>query len=135
PTPRGPCRPLRGPTPTPERLPSAAARPRTRRDHQKYLTLIRAITLLHQYQRPIRTVQHQGRTVEYIEVTLEDIALANELAAEVLGRSLDDLPPQTRHLLDLLDGLVSRACEQEGLDRGNYRFSRRQVREVTGWDD
>src|SRR3546814_5764227 len=30
---------------------------RTRRDHMKYLTLIQAIALLHQHQRPIRTVE------------------------------------------------------------------------------
>jgi hypothetical protein len=128
-------RPLLVANPYAERLTFADDRTRTRRDHQKYLTLIRAITLLHQYQRPIRTVQHQGQTVEYIEVTLEDIALANELATEALGRSLDDVPPQTRRLLDLLDGMVSRACERDGLDRGDYRFGRRQVREFTGWGD
>ena len=31
------------------------AETRTRRDHMKYLTLIRAIALLHQYQRPVQT--------------------------------------------------------------------------------
>ena len=66
---------------------------RTRRDHTKYLTLIRTIALLHQHQRPRQTVQHNGRTIEYIEVALDDIAVANRLTAEVLGRSLDELPP------------------------------------------
>ncbi len=37
-----------------------------------------------------------GETIEYIEVTLDDITHANRLAEEVLGRSLDELPPQTR---------------------------------------
>ena len=41
---------------------------RTRRDHMKYLTLIRSIALLHQHQRPVKTVEHRGRTCEYIEV-------------------------------------------------------------------
>ena len=72
---------------------------RTRRDHLKYLTLIRSIAMLHQYQRPVKTTLHHGKTVEYIEVTLEDIEMANRLAHEVLGRSLDELPPQTRRLL------------------------------------
>jgi len=31
--------------------------------------------------------------VEYIEVTREDIALANKLAHEILGRTLDEMPP------------------------------------------
>ena len=68
---------------------------RTRRDHMKYLTLIRSIALLHQHQRPRKRVEHRGRMVEYIEVTVNDIAVANRLAHEVLGRSLDELPPQT----------------------------------------
>ena len=58
---------------------------RTRRDHMKYLTLIQAIALLHQHQRRIRTVEHQGRPVRYIEVEACDIALANHLAHEMLG--------------------------------------------------
>src|SRR5271155_1058733 len=39
---------------------------RTRRDHTKYLTMIRSIALLHQWQRPRKTVDHRGRAVEYI---------------------------------------------------------------------
>src|SRR3546814_7349642 len=69
---------------------------RTRRDHMKYLTLLQAIALLHQHQRPIRTVEHPGRTLRYNEVTERDIALANGQAHDVLGRTLDELASQTR---------------------------------------
>lgn len=106
---------------------------RTRRDHTKYLGLIRAIALLHQYQRPVREVEHRGEKIRYIEATREDIALANRLAHEVLGRSLDELPPQTRRLLELTDELVASETKRLGIDRCDYRFSRRQVREHTGW--
>jgi DNA primase len=106
---------------------------RTRRDHVKYLTLIRSIALLHQYQRPAKTTVHNGKTVEYIEVTLEDIETANRLAHEVLGRSLDELPPQTRRLLLMVDEMVSKECERLQMDRSDYRFSRRDVRQYTGW--
>jgi DNA primase catalytic core len=108
---------------------------RTRRDHMKYLTLIRAIALLHQYQREVKTAHHEGRSVRYIEVTRDDIAVANRLAHEVLGRSLDELPPQTRRLLGLLDRLVAERAEAQGLDRADVRFTRREVRETTGWGD
>ncbi len=110
-------------------------RTRTRRDHTKYLKLIESIALLHQYQRPVRASTRHGRTKEYIEVQLSDIALANRLAAEVLGRSLDELPPQTRRLLMLLDGMVTGACEKNGPDRTDVRFSRRDVRVATSWSD
>src|SRR5581483_5060244 len=106
---------------------------RCRRDHAKYLTLIRAVALLHQHQRPVRTIEHQGKPVEYIEVTLDDVAVANQLAHEVLGRSLDELPPQTRNLLNLIDAMVTAESQRLGLDRSDYRFSRRDVREHTGW--
>ena len=108
---------------------------RTRRDHIKYLTLIRSIALLHQYQRPIRTTTHQGKTISYIEVTLSDIETANRLAHEVLGRSLDELPPQTRRLLLLLDQMVRGECEHLKMERCDFRFSRRDVRTHTGWGD
>jgi hypothetical protein len=107
-------------------------RTRTRRDHVKYLSLIRTIALLHQHQRPVKTVSHHGQPVEYVEVTLEDLALANRLAHEVLGRSLDELPPQTRRVLMMLDEMVTEACAREGIARSDHRFTRRAVRERTG---
>jgi len=108
---------------------------RLRRDHMKYLGLIEAIALLHQYQRPVKEVEHRGQRLRYIEVTKEDIATANRLAHEVLGRSLDELPPQTRNLLELLDGLVRSECERLRMARQDFRFSRRELRERTGWGD
>jgi DNA primase len=126
-------RPLLVANPFAESLTFLDDKTRTRRDHQKYLTLIRAIALLHQHQRTIQTIEHHGKKVEYIDVTPEDIAVANQLAHEVLGRSLDELPPQTRRLLDLIDAMVSQACQQQGLERSDYRFSRKDVRSCTGW--
>jgi len=108
-------------------------RTRTRRDHVKYLTLIRAIALLHQHQRPVRAVEHRGEAVPYLEVTLDDIAVANRLAHQVLGRSLDELPPQTRRLLLSLDRMVGGACAAQQIERKDFHFSRRAVRETTGW--
>jgi DNA primase len=108
---------------------------RTRRDHMKYLALIRAIALLHQYQRPRQRVNYRGQELEYIEVTKDDIATANRLAHEVLGRSLDELPPQTRRLLLLLDEMASAECERQKIERTDFRFSRRDVRQHTKWGD
>jgi DNA primase catalytic core len=110
-------------------------RTRTRRDHEKYLTLIDVITLLHQHQRVLRTAEQEGQRIEYVEVTLEDIALANQLAHEVLGRSIDELPPQTRRLLGLVVQMVTQACKAGEIGRTQYRFSRREVREYTRWGD
>jgi len=108
---------------------------RTRRDHMKYLGLIRSIALLHQHQRPRKTVTHRDQALEYIEVTLDDIATANRLAHEVLGRSLDELPPQTKRLLLLTDEMVSAECERQKIERTDFRFSRKDVRRFTKWSD
>jgi DNA primase len=118
-----------------EQLSFADGRTRTRRDHPKYLTLIRAIALLHQHQRPRKSVTHEGRVVSFIEVEPSDVALANRLAAEVLGRSLDELPPGTRRLLDALDAHVAQRAVDDGVDRAMVRFSRRELRESLGWGD
>jgi hypothetical protein len=107
-----------------------------RRDHEKYLTLIRAITLWKQYQREVKKgIDTAGREVDYIEATLEDIRLANELAHEVLGRTLDELPPQTRRLVSLIHRMVTEACERLEMEQAEFRFFRSELRGETGWGD
>jgi hypothetical protein len=128
-------RPLVVVNPYAERLTFSDARTRMRRDHMKYLTLIRAVTLLHQHQRELRTVVHQGEALAYIEVTADDIRVANRLAHEVLGRSLDELPPQTRRLLQLLDEMVAAATLRQAMARSDVRLTRREIREALGWGD
>jgi hypothetical protein len=117
------------------RLTFADERTRCRRDHLKYLTLIRAVALLHQHQRTRRSAVVGGEEVAYIEVTPADITIANRLAHEVLGRSLDELAPQTRRLLGVLDELVAKGCAAGGMDRAEFRFTRRDVRAQAGWSD
>jgi DNA primase len=105
----------------------ATARTRNRRDHEKYLTLIDAIALLHQHQRETRTLPGGQR---FIEVTLDDIALANELAPEILGRSLDELPPQTRRLLGYIREVLAHGHHEAKTAR---TFTRKELRDHCGW--
>ena len=128
-------RPLTVVNPYARELTFLDAQTRTRRDHTKYLALIHSIALLHQWQRPHKTVEHRGKPIEYIEATLDDIAVANRLTAEVLGRSLDELPPQTRRLLLMVDAMVTAECDRQRIEREEFRFSRRDVRGFTGWGD
>ena len=109
---------------------------RTRRDHMKFIALIQAIALLHQHQREIKTsIDEDGENFEYIEATEADAKLAWELASHVLMRSLDDVPPQTRRLLLLIDKMVTAECERLEIERLDYRFTRATVRQFTGWGD
>ena len=106
---------------------------RRRRDHVKYLTLIQAVALLHQYQRELKTIQVDGETVQYIEVTPRDIQVANQLANFVLGRSIDELAPQTRRLLLHMHEMVRKECEAQQIEQTEYRFTRRFIRERLKW--
>ncbi len=128
-------RPLAVVNPFAEQLTFASDRVRLRRDHQKYLALIDSIALLHQYQRPVRTASHAGTAIEYIEVTLADIALANRLAHEVLGRSLDELPPQTRRVLGYMQQFVAAQAQAQAMERTAVRFTRRAMRDALGMSE
>lgn len=135
---------------------------RTRRDHKKYLGLIRAIAFLYQYQREVKSVeigsqetevrgqspegcgvpgsseisgQQTGDRLEYIEVTLEDIEKANKLANEILGQSLDDIAKPSRTLLSGIYSMVKEISEKQDIPFDSVYFTRRMIREYTGWTD
>jgi DNA primase len=108
---------------------------RTRRDHKKYLGLMRTIAYLFQYQRKVKTVEVEGQPVEYIEVTLEDIDAANNLANQVLGQCLDELAPPSRTLLAGIYEMVKDLADKSGCPIDEIYFTRRQIREHTGWTD
>jgi len=128
-------RPVDVVNPYADALTFTAERTRTRRDHEKYLTLIDTIALLHQYQRGRQKseVSSQHPEEEYIEVTLDDIALANKLAPEFFGRSLDELPPQTRQLLETIKSLVKATCKEQHIEQSLSLFSRRDLQKKCGW--
>ncbi|ADP11515.1 DNA primase [Erwinia sp. Ejp617] len=128
-------RPLKVVNPYAERLTFLSDKTRTRRDHMKYLTLIQAVALLHQYQRTVKRTAHRGEVLEYIEVQPSDIALANKLAHEVLGRTLDEMPPQTRKLLSLIRVMVHETAQKQGCQPAEVRFTRRDIRDWTNWSD
>ncbi|MFZ2807136.1 MAG: hypothetical protein WA081_22665 [Desulfosalsimonadaceae bacterium] len=108
---------------------------RTRRDHKKYLGLIRAVAFLHQHQRETKTIEVDGKPVAYIEVTLDDIDKANHLANEVLGQSLDELARPSRTLLVLIYRMIMEESGKLKLPMDEIYFTRRMIREYTGWTD
>lgn len=108
---------------------------RARRDHKKYLGLIKAIAFLHQYQREIKNISRNGSSIQYIEVTLNDIEKANTLAGEILGRTLDELSPPSRLLLKMIREMVEAECKRQDIEPKAYRFTRKNIREWTKWSD
>ncbi len=128
-------RPLNVVNPYASQLTFMSDKTRTRRDHMKYLTLIQSIALLHQHQREVKTVEHRGKRLEYIEVTQDDISLANRLAHEILGRTLDEMSPQTRKLLLLIQAMVKETAAAQQRPVNAVRFTRRDIRHYTQWSD
>jgi len=110
-----------------------------RRDQPKYLALIRAVAFLRQLQKPVRSDKRGGETVEYIEVDAEDVKLANRLAHEILGHSLNELSRPSRNLLLELEKMLRRGGDpgapEAGGDDPRRSFTRRQIREFSGWSN
>jgi DNA primase len=100
---------------------------RHRRDNAKYLGLIRAVALAHQHQRPRKLLQVGGASIAYIEASAADVALAERLAAAVLGVTTDELAPTTRRILG---AITAHLGEQRARP-----FTRRELREATGLSD
>ena len=90
---------------------------------------------MHQYQREIKSVTHNGELMQYIEVTIGDIEKANKLAGEVLGRTLDELSPPSRLLLTMIREMVETRCKVHQIAPKEYRFSRKDIRQWTRWSD
>jgi DNA primase catalytic core len=120
-----------------------------RRDQPKYLNLINAVALLRQMQKAqVAPPNAPGGALPYIEVDKEDIRLANELATEILGHSLDELSRPATDLLQLLLKMQTKPAADTAKEKNPSRppttdeaqwvqaspaFTRRQIREFTGW--
>ncbi len=103
---------------------------RARRDHKKYLGLIKAVAFLYQHQRELKTYEVEGQEpISYVEVIPEDIEQANRLAAQVLGRTVDELSAPGRALLGEIQRMVK---VKTG---GEWHFTRKDIRAFTGWGD
>lgn len=134
-------KPLSIVNPIHDRLSYADDRLQGRRDQPKYLALIRAVAFLRQMQKTIQTGRNNGQAVEYIEIDAEDVKLANRLAHEILGHSLDELSRPSRNLLLELEKMVRERLGKPGrkdddADRlHRASFTRREIREFTGWSN
>ncbi|QDV42547.1 DNA primase [Stieleria neptunia] len=128
-------RPLTVFNPYAPQLTFANDKTRLRRDHDKYLTLIETIALLRQHSRTIHEGALDDQPIEYINVQRDDIAIANGIAGEVLGRSLDELSPQTRNLLMKLHDFVASGSKSVGVPKDAFRFTRRELRQAIQWSD
>jgi hypothetical protein len=114
-----------------------------RREQRKFVSLVKAITLLHQYQRKTGNMKRlDGSKIEYVQATQRDIDLALELGREVFARNVDDVSPTGRKLLSDIVGLVKEKYDDlKGVDPKRdlfmyeVPFSRKELRERIGWSE
>jgi DNA primase catalytic core len=108
-----------------------------RREQKKYLALMGAIALLHQYRREAKQAvsEETGVEFEYVEVTLDDIALANELTTAALSRALDELAPPVRGMYEEFRRLCEARAVELRCPADEVQLTRREIREATGWSD
>jgi hypothetical protein len=122
--------PMRVVIPWAEQLTFRTDQVRYRRDHAKYLVLIASVTLLHQFQRKQFTRTEHGVPQQYVVATLDDLELANRLAAEVMCEQADSLMPQTRGLLSELCQYVQQRATADQVPQSAVRFTQRELREA-----
>jgi hypothetical protein len=108
---------------------------RTRRDHERFLSLIEAVAFLHQFQRPRREVMAQGQKVTYIEAAPEDYEHAYRLALKVLWVSLDELSRWGRELIDIMRAQAQEVMDESGVTQNDITWTRRQLRDSLNWPD
>ena len=114
-----------------------------RREQQKFVSLVKAITLLHQHQRKTGTMKRaDGSKMEYVQATQRDIDLALELGKEVFARNVDDVSPTGRKLLTHIVELVSEkylsmkeSKPKDDLLMNEIPFNRKELRERIGWSE
>jgi DNA primase catalytic core len=104
---------------------------RTRRDNQRFLSLIRASAFLHQHQREGGSEHEDGKERAFINANLDDYRLAYRLAKEVLDISLQELSRDASSLCDAAQAMVAARSEAGE----SVYFTRKELRAFTDWQD
>ncbi len=104
-----------------------------RRDQPKVLSLVRAITLLHQYQREIKPITtDEGEVTDCLKITEQDWKFAEPLVAHLM-ESASDIPAPSRTLYREIQTVARARMTGLSQSSGEIGFSRRELCEATGW--
>ena len=106
----------------------AVSSQKTRRDHEKYLTLMDCVTLFHQHQREIFT---DASGQKCVRTHLIDVAIAHFMARRLFPVTLDELPPQTRSFFDKNEAYIVKLADEKHVDVLNVWIYRLDMRRVT----
>lgn len=110
------------------------SRPTMRRTQEQFLTLLEAVALARQYQKP--RVMHKNpyslEATQGIEVDLEDYRIAHTLFREaVLVPNANELPSGARLLYEALRAMAKKRAAEDGLGLTDISFIQRDARELT----
>jgi DNA primase catalytic core len=114
---------------------------KSRREQKKYLTLLKAVALLHQHQRPVKTASQDGVSIEYVEISQADLDHVDRIARDALKRGLDELSPAGRRLYQSIKALVASKKEAvtsnlpPGMMPPEATVCRKEIRQAMGWSD
>jgi DNA primase catalytic core len=125
-------RPLKVVIPFAEALKFPAAWLRTRRDNERFLSLVEIVTFLHQHQRTVKT---SPDGVEHVEATPDDYAIAYDLAKTVFAQTLQDVSKPAKDLFDQIKPMVEAETRRLNITAKDYWFTRRTIREHTKLPD
>ncbi len=104
-----------------------------RRDHPKVLNLLETVAFVRQMQKQVKQVEG----IDYIEVDASDLAVAQPLIQKLFVARFDELSGPSCSLLAVLYAMQETAKGQASRnqfnDEGRYLFTRRQVREHSGF--
>jgi len=98
------------------------------RTNSHYLQFIESVTFYHQYQ---REKKHDSRGKPYIETTIEDIEIANDLLKEVLLAKSDELTKATRRFYETLQSYLDKE-KKDSFYSGEIRRAYRMTPATVG---
>ena len=125
-------RPLKVVIPFAEALRFPAQWLRTRRDNERFLSLVEIVTFLHQHQRPVKS---SPAGIEHVEATPDDYAIAYDLARTVFAQTLQDVSKPAKDLFDQIKPMVEAETRRLNITAKDYWFTRRTIREHTKLPD
>jgi DNA primase len=119
-------RPLKVIIPYVDHIEFPAAWLRGRRDNDRFLSLIEGIAFLHQHQRKIG---HENGA-DYIEASVEDYAIAHDLASLIFAQTQGDLNKPVSDFLTQVEAWATAAAKAKKDRLEDFHFSRRDVRDA-----
>jgi hypothetical protein len=100
----------------------------------KHLSLIQALILLHEQEKPKSSQSCTKQNIYSFEITNEKINLANKLAHEILSSGLPDLSSECNFLLLLIEQIVEKICVLYQLQQSDCYLGFEDIQRYTGWD-